>query len=241
MTAVLADVESEGQKASTTRRGVDRRRHNDARRPPGVRSTPSRQRRRPWIALGLVMVFGAGLAFAAWSRSTSARVPVLVAARTIDAGEVVDAASLVTVEVNLGPGAQSVPVTERAAVVGRTARGPIPKGAVLAVGMLSDAAVIPDGSAVVGAVLAPGAYPVASLQPGDTVRLVAAAGSSSSAPVGAPSSDLGTGSVWAVSDPGTPGAPGLFVSVLVPSDVAGAVSGAAGSGQLRLVLVGGST
>ena len=36
---------------------------------------PSRQRRVPWIALGVVMVFGAGLGFAAWSfalRRTSA-------------------------------------------------------------------------------------------------------------------------------------------------------------------------
>ena len=30
---------------------------------------PSTKRRMPWIALGLLLVFGSGLAFAAWSRA----------------------------------------------------------------------------------------------------------------------------------------------------------------------------
>jgi hypothetical protein len=70
----------------------------------GLRSSPARQRRMPWVALGLLLVFGSGLAFAAWSHATSSRVAVLVAASDIDAGEVVGPRSLRTEEIAAGPG-----------------------------------------------------------------------------------------------------------------------------------------
>ncbi len=204
------------------------------RRAPGVRSTPSRQRRLPWIALGLLLVFGAGLAFAAWTQATSRQVAVLVAARDVDAGEVVTAAAVRTEQVAVGPGVTTVESGERQLVVGKVARGPIPAGTLLNPALVAEGDVVPAGQAVVGAVLVPGAYPTASLRPGDHVQLVAAAATTDPSAVLEP---LGDARVWAVTDLDAPGTPGLFISLLVPADRAGAVTNAGAQQRLRLVLV----
>ena len=141
---------------------------------------PSTKRRMPWIALGLLLVFGSGLAFAAWSRATSTRVAVLVTSHDVAAGQTVGEDMVTTTEVEVGPGVPTLPAGDRAAVVGQVARGPIPAGTLLSREMVTDGGAIPAGQAVVGAVLAPGAYPTAALRPGDPVQLVAAAASGES-------------------------------------------------------------
>jgi hypothetical protein len=225
-------LDSRARLAATERA---RRTSDPARRPPGLRSTPARQRRMPWIALGLLLVFGAGLAFAGWSRATSKQVAVLVAARDIDAGDVVDAGAVRVSHVALGSDVKAVRAGDRAAVVGKVARGLIPSGTLIGSSMVTTGPIVPAGHAVVGAVLAAGAYPTASLRPGDAVELIATAGANEP---GASAEPLGTGRVWSVSDPRSPGGSGLFVSLLVPSDRAATVSNAAALQRLRLVLVG---
>jgi hypothetical protein len=227
--ATVYDQAARPQATPTPRSGTSR--------PPGVRSTPTRQRRLPWIALGVLLVFGAGLAFAAWSRAASVRVPVLVAARDVAPGEVLSADAVSTVEVGAGPGVRTVAAADRTLVLGQVARGPIPAGTLLSPDMVADGDAVPPGQAVVGALLAPGAYPTAALRAGDHVLLVEVAG------VGEPSgqvTELGDGEVWAVTTPDIPGGTELFVSLLVPADRASAAADAAGRQQLRLVLVGGA-
>jgi hypothetical protein len=194
-------------------------------------------RERRWIALGLLLVFGAGLGFAAWSQTTSSRSPVLVAAREIGAGETVEVDAVGTADVGAGPGASTVPASDLDLVVGRVTRGPIPAGTVLSPDMVSDGDAVPAGQAVIGAVLASGAYPTAALRPGDPVRMVATA-TTGADPTAVPK-ELGTGRVWAVTTPDAPGAAGLFVSLLVPEDRAAGASDAAARQQLRLILIGG--
>ncbi len=116
---------------------------------------PSTKRRMPWIALGLLLVFGSGLAFAAWSRATSTRVAVLVASHDVAAGQTVGDDMVTTTEVEVGPGVPTLPAGDRAAVVGQVARGPIPAGTLLSAEMVTDGDAVPAGQAVVGAVLAP--------------------------------------------------------------------------------------
>ena len=195
---------------------------------------PSTKRRMPWIALGLLLVFGSGLAFAAWSRATSTRVAVLVASDDVAAGQTVGDDMVTTTEVEVGPGVRTLPAGDRAAVVGQVARGPIPAGTLLSPQMVTDGDAVPAGQAVVGAVLAPGAYPTAALRPGDPVQLIEAAASGDSNQPRA----QGAARVWAITSPDGPGASGLFVSLLVPQDRAVDATNAAGRQQLRLVLVG---
>jgi hypothetical protein len=192
-----------------------------------------RERRVPWIALGLLLVFGAGLGFAAWSRATSSRSPVLVAVRDVAAGETVPVEAVGTADVGAGPGVRTVAASDLDLVVGRIARGPIPAGSVIAPDMVSDGDAVPAGHAVFGAVLEAGAYPTAALRPGDQVRLIesAAVGDLAAVP-----RELGVGRVWAVTTPDGPGADGLFVSLLVPEEQAAAGANAAARQQLRLVL-----
>jgi hypothetical protein len=196
-----------------------------------------RERRVPWIALGLLLVFGAGLGFAAWSRATSSRSPVLVAARDVAAGETVAVDAITTADVGAGAGTRTVAASDLDLVVGRVARGPIGAGTILSPDMVSDGDAVPDGQAVVGAVLASGAYPTAALRAGDTVRLVEAGATGDAATT---PKELGAGRVWAVTTPEGPGAGGLFVSLLVPEAEAAAASDAAARQQLRLILVGGA-
>jgi SAF domain len=197
-----------------------------------------RERRVPWIALGLLLVFGAGLGFAAWSRATSSRSPALIAARDIAAGETVTVDGVGTADVGAGPGARTVPASDVDLVVGGVARGPIPAGTVLSPDMIGDGDAVPDGQAVIGAVLEAGAYPTASIRPGDPVRMVEAAATGKD-PTAVPS-ELGAARIWAVTTPDGPGGSGLFVSLLVPEDQAAAASNAAARQQLRLILIGGA-
>jgi hypothetical protein len=206
-----------------------------SRRPPGLHSSPARKRQAPWIALGLLLVFGAALSFAAWSRASSTKVAALVVIRDIDPGETLSASALRTEQVQVGSVVPIVGPAQEDLVVGRVARGPIPSGTLINRSMVSGDDVVPPGHAVVGAVLAPGAYPSASLTAGDRVDLVATATTTDR---GVDVASLGTGRVWAVSEPDGPGAVGLFVSIRVPADRAAAISNAAGQQRLRLVLVG---
>ena len=102
--------------------------------------------------------------------------------------------------------------------------------------MVGDGDAVPDGQAVIGAVLEAGAYPTASLRPGDAVRMVEAATTEASTAVPA---ELGAARIWAVTTPDGPGESGLFVSLLVPADQAAAASNAAARQQLRLILTDG--
>jgi hypothetical protein len=128
-------------------------------------------------------VFGSGLAFAAWSRATSTKVAVLVASHDVAAGQTVGDDMVTTTEVEVGPGVPTLPAGDRAAVVGQVARGPIPAGTLLSPQMVTDGDAVPAGQAVVGAVLAPGAYPTAALRPGDRAADRAAASGESNQPL----------------------------------------------------------
>jgi len=199
--------------------------------------TPSTKRRVPWIAFGLLLVFGSGLAFAAWSRATSARVPVLVASHDVAAGQTVSDDMVTTTEVEVGPDVPTIAASDRAAVVGRVARGPIPVGTLLSPQLVTDGSPVPDGQAVVGAVLPSGAYPTAALRAGDRVQLVQAAATGETGEA----RTLGDARIWALTSPDGPGASGLFVSLLVPQDQAAETANAAARQQLRVVLVGGGS
>src|SRR5262245_39870019 len=200
-------------------------------------TTPSTKRRVPWIALGLLLVFGSSLAFAAWSRATSTRVPVLVASHDLAAGQTIGDDMVTTTEVEVGADVPTIAASDRAAVVGRVARAPIPAGPLRAPQLVTDGSAGPDGQAVVGAVLPSGAYPTAALRAGDRVQLVEAAATGDAAEA----RTLGDARVWALTSPDGPGLSGLFVSLLVPQDQAAATANAAARQQLRIVLVGGAS
>ncbi len=205
--------------------------------PVGVRAggTPERRRQLPWAILGVLLVAGSILAFALWSQSQAARVPVLVAANDIDAGSVIDRDDLTLVSIGSDPGVRLLDASQQDLVLGQVARGPIPKGTPLSELLLAETDALPDGQAVVGAPLSPGECPTSALRAGDTVEMVRVSPRTGDEPVEV----IGTATVWTVEDLLSGSEPRLFVSMLVDQELSAAVADAVSRDEFRLVLVSG--
>lgn len=205
-------------------------------------STP-RRRRPSWALLGVVLVGVAALLGAWVFAATSERISVMVAARDIGAGEVVEPTDLRVVEMGAASDLRAVQPDEQTLLVGRAARGPIPAGTVMNTGLVSDRSqVIPAGHVVVGAALEPGAAPVSGLLAGDRVDVLGVERQIGGVEQSAATATLLTsGTVWSV-EPARAGSVSstIWVAVLVPVDAQPAVAQAAADGRLRLTMVGAS-
>ena len=100
-------------------------------------ATPSRspvsiggptQRKPSWVLLGALLVGLAALLGAWVFMATSDQMSIMVAARDIDPGEVIQAADLRVVEVGRSSEMRAVQSNQQSLVVGLAARGPIPGG-----------------------------------------------------------------------------------------------------------------
>jgi Flp pilus assembly protein CpaB len=207
-----------------------------------VVSLSAPKRRRPtWVVFGAVMV-GVAMLLGVWVFSTSSqRISVMVAARNIAPGEVIEATDLRVVEMGRTGGLRAIQPSQQQLVVGQAARGPIPEGTVLNTGLFASRdRVIPAGQVVVGAALEPGAAPGAGLAAGDRVDVLAvvkAPGSSASG--SSVATVVASGMVWSVQPVGQGASSSkLVVSVLVPAESQAVVAQAAADGRLRLSLVG---
>lgn len=196
-----------------------------------VRLGPARTKRVPWIALGVILVVAGGLLFGLMVQSAGERVTVVVAARDIDPGQVIQAADLRVVDAAIDGRAATVPASERASLIGKTASTRIPAGSLVSRAHFADGSVLIDGRVVVGALLGPGGLPVPNLRAGDVVLLLAARDPEAA---GDDAEPLGVATVYLV----TPGSQSgtQFVSLAVDESVAQRVADAAAAQLLRLVL-----
>jgi len=177
------------------------------------------------------------LGFALWSTQQAARTPVLVAGENIAAGQEISRNDLVLVSVGADAGLELLEAGQEDLVVGRVARGPVPKGTPLSPALVVSASdAVPFGLAVVGAALFPGEYPTSALRAGDRVRLVSTGASGDGDDAGVV--DLGSATIWTVEPLIASGRGELFVSLLVGDSEAAGIAGVAASEELRLVLVG---
>jgi hypothetical protein len=193
------------------------------------------------VALGLLLLVMSILGFALWSVQQSQRTPVLVAAVPIGAGEEIQRVDLVLVSVGAEAGLTVLGADEVDQVVGRVARGPIPRGTPLSPALVVSASeAVPAGRAVVGAALAPGEYPTSTLRAGDRVRLVdtTVAGSAGRAGSHDEVVELGEATIWTVEPLDASARSELFVSLLVAENDAASISDVVARDQLRLVLIG---
>lgn len=239
MTTSGPSLARSGEPSSRRRRAERRRADRVPNAPVGVRhGTPGRrQRQLPWVALGVLLVVMSMLGFALWSIQQAARTPVLVAASTIEAGDVVGRGDLMLVSVGADSGLELLEAGQEDLIVGRAARGRIPAGTPLSVALVVAAAdAVPAGWAVVGAALEPGGFPSSSIRAGDRVALIRT--NPLSGGEEAPAASLGEGVVWTVESLAASGRSELFVSLLVVQDLAPEVSNVAADGRLRLLLLG---
>jgi hypothetical protein len=216
-------------------------------RVPGeVRAPAGRSRRRPWVALLLVMVLLSAVLGVVVVQRLGQRIPVLRAARTIEAGQVIRTEDFDVVEVAIDGSAQVVSAKDRDELVGLSAPERISVGSLVSPASFEPSVGLPAGTVVVGAVLAPGEVPTGELRAGDRVGLLATAGQAAVAGTSADeASDIGEATVYSVNgshssaDGGAGGAQvsstSTFVSLAVPRAMARRVAQAASSQRLRLI------
>lgn len=204
--------------------------HTNGSKVAAPRIAGARVKRVPWIALGVVLVIAGALIFGLMVQSAGDRVAVVVAARDISPGQVIDATDLRVVDVAIDGTASTVSAARRGELVGQTATSRIPAGALLSEGQFAQDAGLPDGSVVVGALLGPGGLPVPNLRVGDEVTLLEAQEAERESSV----DPLGDATVYMVTPGSQPGT--QFVSLIVDESIAQHAADAAASQRLRLVL-----
>ena len=189
-------------------------------------------RNRTRIAVGsfvmLASALGAGLAVA----SAGDRTPVLVVARAVPAGEVIEGPDLREVLVGSRPAESTIDASERATIIGRTASVELVAGSFLARGQLAAGPAAGTGQAVIGATLKEGHFPV-ELADGDEVLAVvlppeSADTTGAAAPTSIAARVVG---IRSLDDGG-----GIAVSLAVAPDRAPALAAAGARARLTLVL-----
>ncbi|MHB1927833.1 MAG: SAF domain-containing protein [Acidimicrobiales bacterium] len=207
-------------------------------------------RRRQWprVGVGIVVVVGCALGFAATSLQIGGRTGVLDLRASLPAGGVITAADLGVVQVS-APGLATLPAAEQASVVGRAAAVPLVAGSLLSPADLGPASTLPAGHAEVAVALKPGGFPP-DLTPGDHVLVVtlpattgagSAAGTGSAGGIGSTGGTVPLGPtpavVIGVAPPGANGGTDTVVTLQVRLADAPAMADAGGGGQASLVLV----
>ncbi len=209
--------------------------------PPSTPRLAPRRRSLPYLVLGIVLVSGFAVAFAATSLRVGGRQPVLAVAQSVPAGHVLTAGDLRVVHVAADAGLAVVPASRRASVVGQPVAVPLVAGALLAPDQIGAPRFPPPGQAVVGVSVEPGRYPP-GLEAGARVAVLVIPGQDNAAgpAVGGGQAGQGAVSVTAtvvgVQAGGGDQQGGVVVSLLLAEDAAMRVAGAA-SGQVSLVLL----
>jgi hypothetical protein len=200
---------------------------------------PTRQRRPGLAAIGLIVVLGMGAVFG-WLYSTAGeKTPVVVMAREVPVGQVIERADLSTVDV--AGSVTAIAGTNLSSAVGqRAAVGLIP-GTLLQRGMLTGADPIPAGQVQVGVALKAGQLPADGVHAGDKVAAVRLGGTVAGAaqPTNAPAAaavlaDAAT--VYSVRvDPTQTG--GSLVTLVVTPEQGLAIAEASSTGNAALIKV----
>lgn len=210
-------------------------------------------------ALVFLSVAGFSSVYGSARRTT----PVVVAVRTITAGQPFTVGDLAIANVSVPAGVSVVPASSLSALAGRTAATAVAAGSIVNPAAVALHRGLATGSAVVGIALKDGAYPPSGLHPGDHVMVVDS-GLSASSIAGAVASPSVTGTsptsdapaaasgvfgaavatlvpsapVYSVQVPQvSAGSASLLVGVTVPISIAAQVTAAATAGQISLALV----
>ena len=183
-----------------------------------------------------VCVLGSATLYA----SAGDRIDVLSVRRDVAAGQVITAADLGSVSISTDTGLAVVASTDRAAMVGRVAAVELVAGSLIVPGQLRDGPVVEDGTMLVGAVLAPGQYPV-DLREGDQVLIVeapSAAAAATPTAAAAQATDRGRGTVLTIDDT-LDASNKRAVSLVVPVGAGVSLATAGAAGRLSLIVVSG--
>jgi hypothetical protein len=221
--------------------------------------------RRPVMALAsTVLIFASIAIFAGLYANAGHRVPIVAVVQPVHQGQRISVADLGEVEASISGSVRPIPYSAVGSVVGKEAAVALVPGSILTTGDISNASSIPVGKAIVGVALKAGQLPSAGVVPGEQVMLIQTGLPGSPAPTlpsSSPSGSSPSGSspsadstssqpstvgvlvpraeVYDVASPSSAsGDPSTqLVSVLLPEDLAPAVSVAAAAGEVSVVVI----
>ncbi len=206
----------------------------------GVRLRPPGRSRRqlPWVVIGVLCIVGGSLAGALWARAVSDREAVLVMARAVPAGQVIEDADLKVSRVAGDASLRAVASERIATVVGQRAAVDLLPGTLLVRAHVGNPAGLGSGKAMVGLALKPGQLPSTKLGAGNHVKVIDT-GAAPGAVTPASPAVLATAAVAAVEDTESDAAgKTVVVSLIVDEARAPAIAAAGAAGRAALVLVG---
>jgi hypothetical protein len=208
---------------------------------PPAAPVVSRRRIRPArVLLGVLLVLVTSVAGVIVARRVDTRLPVLVTARALDAGQTVTAADVTVVKVAADGGVVTVPASQLSTVVGQVTAVPLVAGTLLSPAQLSGPAWPGAGEAVMAVPVKPGRLP-SGLGAGAKVTVLVVPGGSPggtgvSGGAGAPRVEQATATVVSVADAADQSGTTVVTLVLA---AANATRLASASGDVALVRLGG--
>ncbi len=131
------------------------------------------------VAVGLLLMLVAVLGGASLIRTAQHRTPILVAARTVRPGEFIEASDLRVVEVSVPAGVAYLPASAEEDVSGRVAAEPLSEGKILAPGSVSDASPLAPGMVAMSLLLPQESAVGGAIRAGDRVAVLSSPGTSS--------------------------------------------------------------
>lgn len=177
----------------------------DGKKPASRLRGTKRRRSIPHLLLGALLVLVCAAAFLVVSLNSGNREAVLVLARPVSVGQVLDAQDLKQVNVAVGPGVSVVDTSQAASVVGKTMSTSLPAGALLTIDAVSGGGVPAAGQALAALSLKSGQFPP-EVSPGSSVSVVFVSGQAGGALQSLPTP--GSTTVW----------PAVVTSVTSPPD-----------------------
>lgn len=190
------------------------------------------------VAVGLVLMLVAVVGGASLIKAAQARTPVLVAAGTVEPGQVIGASDVRVVEASLAGGITFLPAAMESSIVGRVATEPLWEGKLLGPNSVSDAPPLPAGTVSMSLMLKPERVAGGTVRAGDRVAVIA----STSPARGEPRTTILFPAVAVLSVSQTAGdqGGGVLVSLRLRLEEARALAEARAGGEIDLVLLSGA-
>ena len=200
---------------------------------PFGRMLPTRQRRPGLVALAVVLIVGLAAVGMYFFQQAGAKAPVLVVAREVPAGHVVQRGDLSTVSV--AGSVTAVAAAHIDSVVGETAAVDLLPNMLVQRSMLTTGSPIGAGQVMVGVAVKPGQMPADGLGAGDRVEVLQVPAKDATGPA-APTVLTDAAVVFSTAaDPSATG--GVVLSLLLPRSTGPLVAAASAAGQIALVRV----
>jgi Flp pilus assembly protein CpaB len=196
------------------------------------------------VAVGLLLMTIAVLGGASLIRNAQARTPVLVAAGSVQPGEVIEASDLRVAEISLPAGVSYLSASMEGEIEGRVAAEPLWDGKVLSTGSVAETPPLAVGTVAITLLLPPESAVGGSVRAGDNVAVLSSPGVNEAGGDQESSATtilLTEVPVLSVRQASTAEGEGLLVTLTLRLEEARAVAEARASGRVDLALLPGGT